>query len=415
MVSVCIVGAGAAGLCAARLLSAAHGFNIVVFEQSTTVGGTWRYTDDPAVDPHSSMYCNLRTNLPKEIMGFPDYPFPESGESFVHHTKVLKYLEHYAIHYELLKYIKFKTRVKHVTPKHPQDNRTAWIVTVEDLRTCTEETSIFDAVFICNGHYSEPYIPYIPGLEKFSGKVFHSHVYRKPDGISGPVLVLGASSSGIDISLELAAAMEQKIYLSSRKEERYTCELPPNVIQVPGVSYATEDGFVMADASVCKVKTLILCTGYCYSYPFLSKDCKMNQPDHCRVNPLYKHLIHMDFHTLYFLGIPLIIVPFPIFYYQVKFCMKVLDGTLRLPTRAEMERETSEDLQLRLSLGMPERYQHKMGDLQWNYVDNLSQLANVPPLPQFYKQIYEKVSEHRKTNILGYREANYSTETCDRI
>lgn len=412
---VCIIGAGAAGLCAARLLSSVDCFKIMIFEQSATLGGTWRYTDDTAVDPHSSMYCNLRTNLPKEIMGFPDYPFPDSGESFVHHSKVLKYLEDYAIQYELLRYIKFKTRVKYVTPKNPHDNRTSWIVTVEDLRTCEEETHTFDAVFVCNGHYSEPYIPYIPGLEKFSGKVFHSHVYRKPDGIHGPVLVLGASSSGIDISLELAGTMEQNVYLSSRKEERYTCELPTNVIQVPGVSHAIEDGFVMTDGSVCKVKTLILCTGYCYSYPFLSEDCKMDQPDHCRVNPLYKHLIHMDYHTLYVLGIPLIIVPFPIFYYQVKFCMKVLDGSLKLPSRAEMEREVSEDLQLRLSMGMPERYQHKMGNLQWDYVNNLSQMANVPPLPQFYRQIYEKVHERRKTNILAYREDNYSTETCDKI
>ncbi|XP_049952614.1 formin-like protein 3 [Schistocerca serialis cubense] len=63
MQSVCIVGAGAAGLCAARLLSPTPHFKVVVFEQSAMLSGTWRYNDDPTVDPHSRMYCNLRMSV----------------------------------------------------------------------------------------------------------------------------------------------------------------------------------------------------------------------------------------------------------------------------------------------------------------------------------------------------------------
>lgn len=43
-----------------------------------------------------------RTNLPKEVMGFPDYPFPsDREESYIHHSDVLKYLENYAEEFNL--------------------------------------------------------------------------------------------------------------------------------------------------------------------------------------------------------------------------------------------------------------------------------------------------------------------------
>ena len=48
----------------------------------------------------------FRTNIPKEIMPFPDFPFHETEASFVHHTDVLKYLKKYAQCYDLNKHIR---------------------------------------------------------------------------------------------------------------------------------------------------------------------------------------------------------------------------------------------------------------------------------------------------------------------
>ena len=36
-------------------------------------------------------------------MAFPDFPFPESDRSFVHHSEVRTYLEQYAAHFNLEK------------------------------------------------------------------------------------------------------------------------------------------------------------------------------------------------------------------------------------------------------------------------------------------------------------------------
>ena len=66
MKRVCIIGAGASGLCAARQLSALDPPpEIVVYEQSKEVGGVWVYRDEADVDQdgylvHGRVYKNLR-------------------------------------------------------------------------------------------------------------------------------------------------------------------------------------------------------------------------------------------------------------------------------------------------------------------------------------------------------------------
>ena len=117
--SVAVIGAGAAGLCAARHLLAAK-LRVSLFEQADCVGGTWVYTDttsQEAAGPiHSSMYRNLHTNLPKEVMAFLDFPFPASSESFVHHSVVRSYLELYCQHFGLSSCLQLGTAVQRVRP-----------------------------------------------------------------------------------------------------------------------------------------------------------------------------------------------------------------------------------------------------------------------------------------------------------
>lgn len=99
---VAVIGAGAAGLCAARhILARPKVFaRPVVFELIDRVGGTWCYEEQVGTyqsgrPVHSSMYRDLRTNLPKEVMMFPDFPFDPKLSSFMSHQEVQEYLEKY--------------------------------------------------------------------------------------------------------------------------------------------------------------------------------------------------------------------------------------------------------------------------------------------------------------------------------
>ena len=72
------------------------------------------------------------------------------------------------------------------------------------------QTATYDAVVVCNGHYSAPRCPDIKGSDIFPGQVMHSHNYRHNEGFRGQVVVLvGASASGEDICREIAEVADK--------------------------------------------------------------------------------------------------------------------------------------------------------------------------------------------------------------
>ena len=120
--------------------------------------------------------CPFRTNLPKQIMAFPDFPFSENLPSFPYHSDVLHYLQRYAEHHNLSRLIKFRTLVEKVVPvkrdlgcgvmdtatstasngvwtstQSAFPDRIKWMVTVREVTTGDRETKEFDAVLVCNG------------------------------------------------------------------------------------------------------------------------------------------------------------------------------------------------------------------------------------------------------------------------
>lgn len=172
-----MIGAGAAGLVAARELRR-EGHRVVVFERLGQVGGTWVYDQKAESDPlgldssreivHSSLYDSLRTNLPRECMGFLDYPFAaRSGEGtdprrFPGHREVLRYLENFARDFDLYGMVRFETEVLRVE----RDGHGRWAVRFRQAalgREAGYSEEVYDGVVVCNGHYTEPRIAEIPG------------------------------------------------------------------------------------------------------------------------------------------------------------------------------------------------------------------------------------------------------------
>lgn len=109
-VSVAVIGAVVAGLC--------EGYRVVVFEKGNQVGGTWVYdprveSDPLSLDPkreivHCSLYRALRTSLPRQLMGFSDYPFSKrvNGDpiTFPGHEEVLWFLTKFAHGFGLVEF-----------------------------------------------------------------------------------------------------------------------------------------------------------------------------------------------------------------------------------------------------------------------------------------------------------------------
>ncbi|XP_046385336.1 flavin-containing monooxygenase FMO GS-OX4-like isoform X2 [Ischnura elegans] len=352
-----------------------------------------------------SSITTSQTNLPKEVMQFLDFPFPECDKSFLHHSDVCRYLKKYAEKNRLRDHIQFFKKVKEVRPENG-NGAIKWLVKVVDLPSGELHDHIFDYVMVCTGHYSEPRNPVIPGIESFRGIVMHSHEYRIPDPFRNKRLaVLGASTSGVDISIEVSSVAKE-VFLCHRLPHKMKFELPDNVKQLPSIVSAFEGGFVLEDGRKCEADMVLFCTGYQYNFPFLSSDCKIQVIDN-RVVPLYKHIINIEYPTMCFIGLPFIVLPFVMFDYQVQFFIKTLDLPVILPSKEEMEKDSAEDLKKRIDLGMPSRYAHKLDYMQWEYFEYLAKSADIPKPPVLLRKIYEDVRKTIKTDVMNFKTYRY--------
>ncbi|ESP04261.1 hypothetical protein LOTGIDRAFT_223998 [Lottia gigantea] len=420
MVRVAVIGAGAAGLCALRHMRAKPSvFQPVAFELGERVGGTWVYTDRTGIDKngqpiHSSMYRNLKTNLPKEVMAFPDFPFDSTLPSFISHLEVMKYLQKYTEHFNLEPYIKSKTLVERLTPiQENGTNDVTWELTYRDVNNSQEKTTQkFDGVVVCSGHYSVPLMPKLPGMNSFEGEQVHSHDYRDPSRYANKTVVcLGAGASGVDIAIDISSKAKQVVL--SHNKPFLTSPIPANVSQKPGIRSLEKDSVNFRDGSSVKADIVLYCTGYRFVYPFLTEDCNLNIDEDERVTPLFKHLIHTQFPSLSFIGLCKIICPFPSFHIQTQFALSVLDGSLKLPSREEMDADTEEDFKARMCEGLARRHAHFMGPRQWDYSDQLAKMANVSPVWKSIQELYDMIHETRIKNLLDYKKINYELTGSD--
>ncbi|KAL5007986.1 hypothetical protein ScPMuIL_013567 [Solemya velum] len=91
-----------------------------------------------------------------------------------------------------------------------------WRVTVQNMASGSTSSLVYDFVIVCNGHYYDPFIPDIKGLDSFEGEYIHSHGYKNFKGFEGKrVLVVGLGNSAGEIASELSRHAEH-VFLSTR-------------------------------------------------------------------------------------------------------------------------------------------------------------------------------------------------------
>ncbi|XP_046666098.1 senecionine N-oxygenase-like [Homalodisca vitripennis] len=343
---------------------------------------------------------NLRTNLGKENMEFPGFPFVNS-KSFVTAAEVRQYLEDFANNYNLKKNIKFLHHVTHVLPKDDK-----WQITSINLPENKESTEEFDAVIICNGHHNEPYMGNFPGVADFKGEVMHSHSYRTPEKFSNKtVLICGAGPSGIDITYDLANCAS-KVYFSHRIPQVKRNEFPKNVEQVPVVKAVKEDHVIFEDGTKSGyIDVILMCTGYKYALPFLAPECGIKIAEGKVIQPLYKHIVNINYPTMGFIGIPFRALVLPLFDYQVRYYLKTLTGEVELPTQEDMFAELEQEMVTKQKKGIPLRKYHEMKIGMRSYMEGLANIAKFEQFPPVVYKIYDVTAGFRETNLKNYRDA----------
>jgi len=409
---VAVVGAGGAGLVAGKCLRDA-GLQVKIIEATDDVGGLWKYRET------SPIYKSLVTNLPKEIMQFLDFPFREELPSFVTHKDMYDYLQEYTQKFQLAPLLSLNTRVTGISqfpdtkslifPETP-----CWEVVSQMQHAGKEERELFDAVVICNGHYSKPFSPQLPGLENFSGRIMHSMTYDSPDEFQNErVLCIGARASGTDIAREVSQVAMEVHVIDKDCSSREVGGEKGNISRWPLLQCFLENNMVeFITGEKIGIDTVIFCTGYDYCFPFLPKN--FVETDERRVHPLYHHVFHAVNPSISFVGIPHSVVPFPLFEFQSKWIASIYGGKSQLPSSEEMLCWLQEHYCTLKRM----RDAHHMSSYQWEYCRKLAELSGdlsqeMIGILAVNKQVYDDVSVHRPLfpgGAAGYRNRQYKVD-----
>jgi hypothetical protein len=179
----CIIGACPAGLAFARTLKL-NNVDYEQFEATEDVGGNWKH----------GVYDTAHIISSKSVTEFKSYPMPDDYPDFPSKNQMCSYLQSYAKHYELYKFIEFNTKVVYCRPI----KNNFWEITLS-----TGEQRIYENVIICNGHHWAKRFPQFEGT--FTGEYIHSKDFKNPEQFKDKrVLTIGGGNSACDVASEAA-------------------------------------------------------------------------------------------------------------------------------------------------------------------------------------------------------------------
>ena len=186
-----VVGAGLAGLYMLHRLREL-GMRVRVFEAGSGVGGTWFWNRYPGArcDIESLEYSySFSEDLQQE------WKWPERYGT---QPEILRYINHVAERFDLLRDIQLDTRVVSAVFDEAANR---WTVT-------TDNGDVVSAPYcvMASGNLSTPRVPDFKGLENFRGKWYHTGLWphEGADFTGQRVAVIGTGSSGVQMIPQIA-------------------------------------------------------------------------------------------------------------------------------------------------------------------------------------------------------------------
>jgi cyclohexanone monooxygenase len=197
-----VVGAGLAGLYALHRLRGS-GLRVRVCEAGSGVGGTWFWNRYPGArcDIESLEYSY---SFSEELQQEWQWP-----ERYGTQPEILRYIEHVAQRFDLLRDIQLNTRI---TAAMFNADANAWTLTTEQGETLRATYCI-----MATGNLSTPRVPAFKGIERFGGKWYHTGLWPQ-EGVdfSGlRVAVVGTGSSAIQ-AIPIIAQHAAHLYVFQR-------------------------------------------------------------------------------------------------------------------------------------------------------------------------------------------------------
>jgi cation diffusion facilitator CzcD-associated flavoprotein CzcO len=186
-VDVLIIGSGFGGLGAAIKLAQDGRYDFVVIERASEVGGVWR----------DNTYPGAACDVPSHLYSYSFELNPNWTRNFSRQPEIEGYLQQVARKYKVLD--------RHVFDCEMQSAR--WNTDTAEWDVVTSKGAYTaNTVISAVGPLCEPALPSIPGIEGFTGEIFHSARWNHDSDLTGKrVAVIGTGASAIQIVPAIAA------------------------------------------------------------------------------------------------------------------------------------------------------------------------------------------------------------------
>jgi cyclohexanone monooxygenase len=193
-----VIGAGFGGIAAAVKLRARTDAEVVIFEQSSGVGGTW----------FDNRYPGCEVDVPSHAYSFSfiRYDWPRTHAT---QPELLQYANDVVDRFGLRPLLRLNTRVDELFWE--EDTQTY------RLRTASGEESSFDVVISALGLLSVPRYPTWPGLDGFTGTAFHTARWAPEHDLTGKrIAVVGTGSTAAQV-VPAVAEQASQLYVYQRE------------------------------------------------------------------------------------------------------------------------------------------------------------------------------------------------------
>lgn len=192
---VLVVGAGLSGICAAYYLQRdCPERRFVLLESRQAIGGTWDLFRYPGIRSDSEMYT----------LGFSFRPW-QQRQVIADGPAIREYLRETAAAFGIERLIQFGQQVESAAWS---SEAACWRVAVRDLASGELRELTCSFLLLCGGYYSyeSGYTPTFPGIERYTGMLFHPQQW--PEGLDytgKQILVIGSGATAVTLIPALAA------------------------------------------------------------------------------------------------------------------------------------------------------------------------------------------------------------------
>lgn len=195
--SVAIVGAGFGGIAAGVKLRKAGVDDFVILERSTGIGGVWWDNRYPGAE------VDVASHLYSYAFAPHDWTRTHAGQDELQH-----YLEKVVDDFGLRPHLRLSTAVEEAT--WSEDDH-SWTV-----RLSTGDSIVCQLLVSAVGFLNEPNYPEWPGLDRFTGPVFHTARWEHEHDLRGKrIAVVGTGSTATQVVPHLAEVAE-RLYVFQR-------------------------------------------------------------------------------------------------------------------------------------------------------------------------------------------------------